>query len=115
MTRERDWDWDPRDLMRTDIDFEGRGAVQWWGPWAPFGAEGSTTSASVAVSRLLEGIAAVDLSGWEGPAARAAGEARDRSRYRAVLLEEQLAAATVATRVLDEAVHDALLHAAGAG
>jgi hypothetical protein len=67
------------------------------------------------MSRISEGIGSVDLSGWEGPAARAAGEAHDRTRYGAVLLEEQLAAATVVMRVLDEAVRDALLHAAGAG
>lgn len=113
MARERDWD--PGDLVRGDIDFAGRGAVQWWGPWAPHGAEGATGGALARMSRISEGIAAVDLSGWEGPAARAAGEARDRTRYGATLLEEQLAATALAARALDEAVRDALLHAAGAG
>lgn len=106
-------DWDPGDLVRGDIDFAGRGAVRWWGPWAPHGAEGSTGGALARMSRISEGIAAVDLSGWEGPAARAAGEALERTRYRAGLVEEELAVTALAARALDEAVREALLHAAG--
>lgn len=106
-------DWDPGDLVRADIDFAGRGAVQWWGPWAPHGAEGSAGGALARMSRISEGIAGVDLSGWEGSASRAAGEAWVGVQERAGLVEEQLAAAALATRALDEAVREALLHAAG--
>jgi len=106
-------DWDPGDLVRADIDFTGRGAVQWWGPWSPHGAEGSAGGALARMSRISEGIASLDLSGWEGPAARAAGEAWVGVQGRAALVEDQLAGAALATRALDEAVREALLRAAG--
>ncbi|WP_043534835.1 hypothetical protein, partial [Actinomyces polynesiensis] len=66
--------WDPMDLVDHGIDFTTDSAVRWWGPWSPSGTWGAAGPAGLRLARILEELAAVDLSGWQGPAARAAGE-----------------------------------------
>lgn len=105
--------WDPADLVRPVHAGSTWEAVPWWGPWARDGAEGCVVGAQTQVSEVVHTLVFLDLTGWEGPAARAAGEVCSRVGTRSLALQEQLASVASVARLLDEAVRGAVLRAAG--
>lgn len=107
--------WDPRSPFRPPVEQFDADVGGWWGPWSPTGAEGGARGALSVMTGVGEALMGVDLSGWEGPASRAAQATLDSLRASSARTEGSVAAAALAAGQVDRAVREALLRAAGAG